>query len=331
MATYKVIQDIEAEDKLIGPLTLRQSIYGGIAALFGYLSFVVATKVPLLLIIFLPPTLFSAFFAFPWGRDQSTEIWALAKIRFYIKARKRLWDQSGVKDLVTITVPKKQAKAQTNGLSDTEVQSRLNALASTLDTRGWAIKNVYTIPPLVAQQSTDRLIDVDSLPKQVSPLDITYADDMLDADNNAQAHRLQEMVAAAGTSHKQSLLEHMQHGDMPSLPAPAGQPAANYWYTNNPIAMPQPAAAITENDVVLSDELHERRDNDGNNNLKMISPLPPAGQPAAAMVAASPPVTTPAPDPATIHLSQRDDLNISTIARIAKGEDMNNEVVVSLH
>ena len=31
MATYKVIQDIEAEDKLIGPLTLRQFIYAGYA------------------------------------------------------------------------------------------------------------------------------------------------------------------------------------------------------------------------------------------------------------------------------------------------------------
>jgi len=39
MATYKVIQDIEAEDKLVGPLTLRQFIYAAIAAICGYLSF----------------------------------------------------------------------------------------------------------------------------------------------------------------------------------------------------------------------------------------------------------------------------------------------------
>ncbi|MGH7158305.1 MAG: PrgI family mobile element protein [Candidatus Saccharimonadales bacterium] len=33
MATYKVIQDIEAEDKILGPLTLRQFIYAGVAAI----------------------------------------------------------------------------------------------------------------------------------------------------------------------------------------------------------------------------------------------------------------------------------------------------------
>src|SRR5690348_7727037 len=157
MATYKVIQDIEAEDKLIGPLTLRQSIYGGIAAVCGYLSFVVLTKGPtLLLFIFLPPTLFAAFFAFPWGRDQSTEIWALAKIRFYLKSRRRLWDQSGIKELVTITAPKREVKRRTNELSQPEVHSRLSALASTLDTRGWAVKNVTSIPTPLTPQSSDR-------------------------------------------------------------------------------------------------------------------------------------------------------------------------------
>src|SRR5262249_458038 len=153
----------------------------------GYVSFVLATKgLSLLLAVTLPPMVFTGFFAFPWGRDQSTEIWALAKIRFYLKSRKRLWNQTGVKDLVTITVPKKHTKQVTNGLSEDEVQSRLNALASTLDSRGWAVKNVYTIPPLVAQHASDRLVDVADMPHEV-PLpgeSVTLADDILDSDNN---------------------------------------------------------------------------------------------------------------------------------------------------
>ena len=40
MATYKVIQDIEAEDKLVGPLTLKQFIYAGISALCLYICFI---------------------------------------------------------------------------------------------------------------------------------------------------------------------------------------------------------------------------------------------------------------------------------------------------
>jgi hypothetical protein len=81
-----------------------------------------------------------------------TEIWALAKINFLFKTRKRVWDQSGIKELVTINVPKKIERILTDGLSQSEVKSRLNALASTLDTRGWAVKhveapnNTYTNP-----------------------------------------------------------------------------------------------------------------------------------------------------------------------------------------
>ena len=44
MATYKVLQDIEAEDKLLGPLTLRQFVYGAIAVICLYLSYFLTTK-----------------------------------------------------------------------------------------------------------------------------------------------------------------------------------------------------------------------------------------------------------------------------------------------
>jgi hypothetical protein len=74
MANYKVIQDIEAEDKLVGPLTLRQFIYAAIAAICAYLSFIaIARGFWEILIILGPPMLFTGFFAFPWGRDQSTD------------------------------------------------------------------------------------------------------------------------------------------------------------------------------------------------------------------------------------------------------------------
>ncbi len=44
MATYKVIQDIEAEDKFVGPLTLKQFIFACITVVLGYLSFLLLTK-----------------------------------------------------------------------------------------------------------------------------------------------------------------------------------------------------------------------------------------------------------------------------------------------
>lgn len=107
MATYKVIQDIEADDKLFGPFSLKQFIFAGTAAGFAFLAFVVASKTVIYAAIpFLPFILVPAVLAAPLGRDQPTEVWLAAQIRFFLKPRKRIWDQSGLKELVTITVPK---------------------------------------------------------------------------------------------------------------------------------------------------------------------------------------------------------------------------------
>src|SRR6478609_9679063 len=108
MSTYKVIQDIEAEDKLVGPLTLRQFIYAGVSAFCLYLCFMALTKNAAFLIgLFLPIAIVTGFFAFPWKGEQPTEIWALARLRFMLKPRVRIWDQSNAKQLVTVLAPRK--------------------------------------------------------------------------------------------------------------------------------------------------------------------------------------------------------------------------------
>lgn len=56
MAVYKVLQDIEAEDKLIGPLTLRQFIYAAIGAIFLWLSYVSLTKGAAFMLVFSCPS-----------------------------------------------------------------------------------------------------------------------------------------------------------------------------------------------------------------------------------------------------------------------------------
>ncbi len=124
VSTYKVIQDIEAEDKLLGPLTLRQFVYAAIVIVSGFIGFKLAIAHWYLALPLLPHTIFFAVLAAPFGHDQSNEVWLLAKIRFFLKPRRRIWDQSGLKDLVTITVPKKIERHLTNGLGQDEVKSR---------------------------------------------------------------------------------------------------------------------------------------------------------------------------------------------------------------
>lgn len=204
MATYKVIQDIEAEDKLVGPLSLRQFLYalGGLVG--GYLCFLsVQRGAPFLLVVFLPITLGVIFFAVPWRKEQSTEVWALAHIRFYVMPRKRIWNQSGIREYVRVIAKPKVRKVYNNGLSQTEVQSRLKALATTIDSRGWAVKgataeDLAQIDPLLDPTMSDRLVGSTEMPKEaMSHLkihdDIASHEDMLHEDS-AHAQKLSGMI-----------------------------------------------------------------------------------------------------------------------------------------
>ena len=110
MATYKVIQDIEAEDKLLGPLSLKQFIYAAIVLVTGFIAYKFASLSIFLVIPFLPVMLFFGLLAAPLGRDQPNEIWILARIRFFLKPRVRKWNQNGINQLVTITIPKNRER-----------------------------------------------------------------------------------------------------------------------------------------------------------------------------------------------------------------------------
>ncbi len=134
--------------------------------------------------IFVIPALLGLFLAIPWSSDQPTEVWVLAKLRFKMKPKTRIWDQAGLQELVTITVPKKIEHQLTNGLDQTEVQSRLRALAETIDTRGWATKNatLNSAYSLNVPQGQDRLINPSSIPQAVSEVDISGYNDVLDED-----------------------------------------------------------------------------------------------------------------------------------------------------
>jgi hypothetical protein len=367
VAQYKVIQDIEAEDKLLGPLSLRQFIYAGIAAVLGYLSFIsIAKGGAFLLILWLPPMLFCMFFAWPWTPDQPTEVWALARIRFYFKPRKRIWDQSGMKDLVSITVPKKVEKVFTDNLSQNEVRSRLTALADTIDSRGWAIKNVaISLPTLPAYdlETSDRLVSTGMIPQPVSNIDIHADDDILDAQNNPIAHQFDEMIQASSTARRQKIVQQMQAPDQPivNVSKPITPPPADYWFLsqqNQATARPadsgsvvfanptlvQPgteqqigpvAASPTPGEEALGEQLleqHQAAQHSQNMHLKTINPV--GTQPStSSQTTSTPPMTAPT-DAAILNLASNNDLDVATLARQAKKarnpEPPEDEVVISL-
>ncbi|HYH75059.1 MAG TPA: PrgI family protein, partial [Candidatus Saccharimonadales bacterium] len=223
MATYKVIQDIEAEDKLVGPLSLRQFIYAGICIVCLYLSFICLTKgLAPAIVLFIPPAALFGFLAFPWSGEQPTEVWALAKVNFLVKPRKRIWNQSGVKELVTVTAPKTVETTYTNGLSQSEVKSRLKALADTIDSRGWVIKNVNgpMYGQMANQQNSQRLVGIAPAMPAVEQFTENPSEDVFDAKNNPVAQKFDTMIAASEKAHRQELMDRMNAPDMPAAPAP---------------------------------------------------------------------------------------------------------------
>jgi hypothetical protein len=211
MAQYKVLQDIEAEDKLLGPLTLRQFIYAIIVIVIGFVAFRLAVIAWYLAIPFLPPLIFFAMLAAPFGHDQSSEVWMLAKIKFYIFPRKRIWNQDGIEEMVRVTAPKIEKKQLTKDFGKEEARSRLKALANTMDTRGWAIKNVsasvYANP--LQNESSDRLLDIQAVP-QTDITSVKPGEDLLDAATTPLAQTINTMVAENQQAHRTAVLQEMQ-------------------------------------------------------------------------------------------------------------------------
>lgn len=368
MATYKVIQDIESEDKLLGPLTLRQFIYAAMVIVMGFIAFKLALVNPLLALPFLPPIIFFGMLAAPFGHDQSSEVWMLAKIRFMLKPRKRIWDQSGMQELVTITAPKKIEHALTDGLSQTEVRSRLKALASTIDSRGWAVKNVNlnvsSQPTYFADNvgSSDRLVGPSSLPQEVPTYDVLPADDIMDETSNATAQHLDNMINQSEQAHRQALMATVQ-----AKTAAPTQPTNDYWFMNQPdtstiptgfaafgsspaitpgATAPKPShtADIGAAEQQLLEQIHKEKTDShavAYGHTKVIDPhggqaqQPDPVSPQSAQAddnqgqdASAKPV-----DPAILRLANNDDLNVATIAREAnKATEIppDDEVVISL-
>jgi len=351
MATYKLIQDVEAEDHVLGPFTFRQFVFALIAVFLFYVCFLLVAKhVAFMLILFLPPAVFFAFFALPLGRDQPTEIWALAKLRYWFKPRKRVWNQDGVKELVTITAPKKIEPVRTKGLSQGEVSSRLRALADTLDTRGWAVKNVdvNTYANLI-QPSSDRLIDINTMPPAVPDDDIRDDDDILETASPI-ARQFNDMIDQSTQEHRQELMDKLNDVRQEQAAQAGGQ--NNYAFINDeqPVSQqygpPKAADIAPAEEAAIVSELRGRASGQTKplNNLRTIQPLGSQPQPPSQGTTptdlpttnqAQPPAqptVKPTEDPAILSLAHNDDLNVSTLAREAKrakGED-DGEVIVPL-
>ena len=234
MAQYKVPQDVEAEDKLLGPFTFRQFIYlliaaAGVAGAWGLFQLF-----PLLALIPLPFVFFFGILALPVRKDQPMETYLAAVISFYLKPNRRVWTAGQRESTIKIIAPKKAEKSRTRNITEDEASHRLSFLASIVDTEGYAIRG-------------------DSSMKDEYAAEADTIEDVLEADNPV----IDRIIEQEQTARKQELVSQMRTAmqrtddlmSNPAQPRPIQAPGANY--QPQPIdTMPMPPAYQTPQPAV---------------------------------------------------------------------------------
>lgn len=191
MAQYKVPQDVEADDKLLGPFTFRQFVYLMIMGGCIGLAFGLFQIFPILVIIPLPFILFFGALALPLKRDQPMETYLAAIVSYFLKPKKRLWTPGQRESTIQITAPKIVEKPRTRDISEEEAGNRLSFLANVIDTEGYAVRGDLNNAPMHAQFLEEANATPDIL------------------DENASS-TINQLLAAKQNSHHQALVNQMR-------------------------------------------------------------------------------------------------------------------------
>jgi len=208
MAEYKVPQDVEADDKLLGPFTFRQFIYLVIAAaLVGLAVILFRIAIPLC-ILPVPLIIFLVILALPIKKDQPMETYIRAVVDYHLKPHTRIWTAGQPEKTIEITAPKQVEVDRTNGLSQEEASHRLSFLADLIDTEGYSIKGGST-------------------PNSALHDDIyAEAQDTRDIFDTPQNPQLDLAIQSSTDAHHQQIADQMRNALKNANATPA--PATNY-------------------------------------------------------------------------------------------------------
>lgn len=306
MAVYKVPQDVEAEDKLIGPFSFRQFIYLIVAALGMFMAWLLGQVFIGLIIIPLPIIVAFLALALPLRKDQPMETYLIAMLKFFFKPRHRIWDPEGTISLVQITAPKVADGPQLKEFGGSEASQRLAYLAQVVDTQGWATRG--------ATSASDNLSDI-------FVAEASHAEDILDASSGV-AQAIDQRITQTDDARLSAVRQQFQA-------AIQQQPAAQ--------APVQPAMPVQQQAEPETPELHynpypdsmrQHVINPGGNQPEAAAQLE-AQTPPQAQAEKQPGSETVSPD--IMRLANNNDLSISALANEAhRLENDDKEVVISL-
>ncbi|MDZ4248276.1 MAG: PrgI family protein [Patescibacteria group bacterium] len=139
-ASYKIPQNVELEDKIIGPFTLRQFLYllgGGLVTFVSFSTVYTASQAAFFVIAFFTWTFVTAFvFIKPY--DQSFLKFITSFINFSTRPSRRAWKRLPTLGEIKLEDHQGPPKVVKEEPSDEEVRSKLARLAHVIDARGWS-------------------------------------------------------------------------------------------------------------------------------------------------------------------------------------------------
>jgi len=300
MAVYKVPQDVEAEDKLIGPFSFRQFIYLIVAALGIFISWALSRVFIGLLVIPLPVVIVFLALALPLRKDQPMETYLIAMIKFFFKPHQRLWDPEGTVSLVQITAAKTADEPQLKDVGGDAAAQRLAYLAQVVDTQGWSTRG--------ATSANDNLADI-------FVAEASQAEDVLDATSSV-GQSINQRITQTDQARMESARAQMQT-------------AATQTVADEPPASASVKIMVPGTDTP-SDDIHYNPYPDAMHQ-HVVAPSGKAPKPAEKPQAEKQPgVDTVSPD--IMRLANNNDLSISALSREAhRLENNDDEVVIELH
>lgn len=319
MASYKVPQDVEAEDKLLGPLSFRQFIYLIIALMFGGLAYFLALVFIPLAIIPAPFAIAFLILALPLKKDQPMEVYLAALLAFYFKPRRKIWEQDGILSLVEFTNEMPQDQRVTQDITFEQAKQQISFLSSVVDSNGMIIRN-----QLVANPSIHSEILAEAT--QVEDIHDEYA---------SVTQNFDQIISQQQQTQRQQIIQHIQQPTQQSYITPSSVPTA----ANNFSNLQQYQTEININTTSL------------NTQVAQPTVQPQQFIPNPIQVSASPQLVVNnqplnetqtnhniSPTPDIINLANNNNLSIQTMAAEAKKinerhkliDGENEEVVISL-
>ena len=253
MAEHKVPQDVEAEDKLIGPFSFRQFMFLLVALGAGFVAFFLGRiSIPLALI----PAPFSLFFlviALPLRKDQPTEVYVAALVRYAFAPRLKVWQADGEKSTVEISAPIVDTSPKTKDLAGEEVSQRLSFLAKLSDTQGWSTRGMG-VPVNNTNLNDDIASSVSNTPDILEEGNMSESLerklDQSEVEARNRAINRMKQVATNQVLAKQAASKLQQTATMPVMPAPPVRPATQQpipQLINHPIRQTTPPAQPVAN------------------------------------------------------------------------------------